>query len=334
MTLEIVMPSFINTPITERRECSRPPLFLPYNNTTVSSSSTVALAGAGSPSLLTNHHQERHGDGNLCFSDYDIKEMALICEPTPIHPDQNYVKVVQNVSIDLFLSSEDTSLVSSISSLVIQTNSRLARSYFDVQAGMPRGHRGSFNHSPRGQGHSKREHVLEHHDSMDTSQGTTNSSVLRNCHVDQWNLRFDELLQFRKRHHHCCVPLQWPENPSLAHWIKRQRYQYRLKMEGRHSSMTQEREDALNRVGFVWDSHAVAWEERWNELRSFKEIYGHPNVPKKYPENPQLAVWVKCQRRQYKLFCQKGPSNMTEGRIEKLKSIGFIFNPRLKKRSY
>jgi hypothetical protein len=49
----------------------------------------------------------------------------------------------------------------------------------------------------------------------------------------------------------------------------------------------------LERLGFVWDSHALGWEERWYELKEFKQKYGHCSVPKNYAANLQLAVWVK-----------------------------------------
>jgi hypothetical protein len=110
--------------------------------------------------------------------------------------------------------------------------------------------------------------------------------------------------------------------------VKRQRYQYRIKIEGKRSSMTRERLEALQELGFTWDSHSVAWLERWRELAEFKQWYGHTNVPKKYPENSQLAIWVKCQRRRYKLYAAGKKSSITPDRIELLNSLGFVFNPR------
>jgi hypothetical protein len=92
--------------------------------------------------------------------------------------------------------------------------------------------------------------------------------------------------------------------------------------------MTPERLEALQALGFTWDSHSVAWYERWQELAKFKQRYGHPSVPKQYPENRKLAIWVKCQRRQYKLYASGQCSNMTPDRIEHLNSLGFVFNPR------
>lgn len=156
-------------------------------------------------------------------------------------------------------------------------------------------------------------------------------AVFRSNQLEQWNQRYHELVEFRQQHGHCLVPLSWPSNPSLAHWVKRQRHQYRMKQEGKHSTLTPDREEALSILGFVWDSHAAGWDERWKELRAYREEHGHCRVPKKYPENPQLAVWVKCQRRQFKLYTEGRDSNMTRERIEKLLSLGFVFLPRLQR---
>lgn len=147
--------------------------------------------------------------------------------------------------------------------------------------------------------------------------------------MGRWHQRFLELVAFKAQHGHSCVPSHWPQNPALAQWVKRQRSQYKLKEEGKHSNMTDAREKALNELGFVWDSHSIIWEERWQELKDFVEQYGHPNVPTRYDSNKQLALWCKCQRRQYKLFgAGDKRSNMTPERIAKLESLGFVFVPR------
>jgi len=147
--------------------------------------------------------------------------------------------------------------------------------------------------------------------------------------AEQWTEKFEELLQFRKERGHCCVPHTFDENPSLARWVKRQRYQYKLKAEGKPSTMTDERIVALEQAGFVWDSHGAAWLERWQELVQFQQEFGHANVPSNHPQNPQLATWVKCQRRQYKLFWDGKPSNMSLERIQRLESVGFEWELRM-----
>ena len=145
----------------------------------------------------------------------------------------------------------------------------------------------------------------------------------RTQQTEQWSDRFQQLLEFRQKHGHCHV--SWNAYPFLAQWIKRQRYQYRLKQEGRQCTLTDDRVLALKQIGFIWDSHKAAWEERFNDLRGFKERFGHCNVPSVFPENHQLAVWVKSQRRQHKLFQSGKKSKITAERIEKLNGIGFVW---------
>ncbi|CAJ1967452.1 unnamed protein product [Cylindrotheca closterium] len=142
-----------------------------------------------------------------------------------------------------------------------------------------------------------------------------------------WSKQVQQLIRFKEEHNHCNVPLNYAKDMSLANWTKRQRRQYRLKIEGRHSTMTDERQQVLEQIGFVWDSHAASWNERWGQLRDFQKEHGHCLVPKKYPKNQKLAVWVKVQRRQFKLWKRGQSSNITKERVELLNQLNFVFNP-------
>jgi hypothetical protein len=124
------------------------------------------------------------------------------------------------------------------------------------------------------------------------------------------------------------VPNHFEENPTLAQWVKRQRYQYKQKLEGKRSTMSDERIQALEDVGFVWDSHSAAWDERLDELIRYKGMTGHCNVPSRYAENRQLAIWVKRQRRQYKFYMEGQASSMTSERIVALDALGFQWDMR------
>jgi hypothetical protein len=64
-----------------------------------------------------------------------------------------------------------------------------------------------------------------------------------------WDDRSKELRQFKQDYGLCCVPSRQPQNAPLCQWIICQRYQYKLKNTGRHSTMTAEP------LGIVWDSH-------------------------------------------------------------------------------
>jgi hypothetical protein len=142
-------------------------------------------------------------------------------------------------------------------------------------------------------------------------------------HEEKWNIRLTELMRYRKEHGDCLVPHTYSPNPQLARWVKRQRRQYKLMLEKRASTMTKERLDILTQIVFVWDSHEAAWQEKLNELNSFKSERGNCLVPSNFKANPQLATWVKCQRRQHKLYWEGRPSAMTPERIIQLEKIGF-----------
>lgn len=92
--------------------------------------------------------------------------------------------------------------------------------------------------------------------------------------------------------------------------------------------MTDQRAKLLEDIGFIWDSHAAAWAEKLHELKDYAAARGDCNVPSTYPENPQLATWVKCQRRQYKLLRDSKTSNMTVDRIVELEKLGFVWEVR------
>jgi hypothetical protein len=87
--------------------------------------------------------------------------------------------------------------------------------------------------------------------------------------------------------------------------------------------MTWERVRALEDIGFVWDSQGAAWSDRLKELQEFKQRFRHCNVPSNFSENPRLATWIKCQRRQYKLYKEQKKTTMTPQRIAELNKLNF-----------
>lgn len=148
-----------------------------------------------------------------------------------------------------------------------------------------------------------------------------------------WTKRFEELVRFREKFGHCLVPHKWSENLALATWVKRQRYQYKLREQGKRSTLTKERRDALDALDFVWDSHNAIWEERFNELVEFRRVNGHTSVPSTH-KNHTLSVWVQCQRRQWKLMKEDTSIKdsvtyrIKQSRVERLEALGFVWEPR------
>ena len=70
------------------------------------------------------------------------------------------------------------------------------------------------------------------------------------------------------------------------------------------------------------NKHDENWNTRFQELEQFKSVHGDCLVPQRYPQCPHLGVWVATQRHAYHTY------RLSEERIAKLNSIGFIWDAR------
>lgn len=150
-----------------------------------------------------------------------------------------------------------------------------------------------------------------------------------NNHQDVlWYTQYQKLIEFKHKFGHCCVPITFIEDEVLARWVKRQRYQCKRYREGNLSATCTWRIQLLDSIGFIWNAHAIAWQEKFNDTKAYAQAYGHCNIASCDPSHARLSTWVKCQRRQYKLFMDGQTSNMTYDRIAALNSIGFVWMAR------
>ena len=145
-----------------------------------------------------------------------------------------------------------------------------------------------------------------------------------------WMVRYEELKQFKATRGHCNVPSDDSANKELGTWVHKQRTEYRLQEKGKQSSaMTAERIALLEEIGFVWKPQESGWMERYEELKQFQQSNGHCNVPKQYPPNKKLGLWVYKQREAYRLRqAGKETKRMTDWRVEMLEKIGFSWDTR------
>ncbi|KAG7365843.1 helicase domain protein [Nitzschia inconspicua] len=160
-----------------------------------------------------------------------------------------------------------------------------------------------------------------------TSDASVASIRFLEHQTSQWDKRFQELLLFVHDHGHALVPHSYFPNQKLAQWAKRQRHQFKRKIMGYHSTLTDERENKLLQAGFVFDSHRAAWQVHFESLKAFSLANGHCRIPRDFRDR-SLEVWMKHQRRQYVLLLKGKKSTMTDDRIAALNSIGFNWNPR------
>ena len=160
---------------------------------------------------------------------------------------------------------------------------------------------------------------------MVSKKNNNNKSDKEDC---TWMLRYKELVVFQIKHGHVNVPYNYPENPPLAQWTKRQRHQKKLFDDDRHSNLNEGRLTLLEATNFAWDSRQVHWLDRLYELSRFKRDRGHLKISKTKKEERPLSVWLKRQRHQARLYL-KGETegcNMTSERFSMLLAEGVEFN--------
>jgi Helicase associated domain len=130
---------------------------------------------------------------------------------------------------------------------------------------------------------------------------------------EAWEKGFAALKQFKAREGHCSVPVTHEENGyRLGKWASHQR--------NLRDSMSVERRQRLDEMGFVWHPFEMSWNEGFSNLTVYKNREGHCLVPEGYKENGfPLAEWVSRQRRQ--------KDDLSEERRRKLTQLGFSWNP-------
>ena len=140
----------------------------------------------------------------------------------------------------------------------------------------------------------------------------------------QWRERFRQLCEYKQQFGDNFISRDYSINPELGKWVDRQCYSYELYQEGQQDYMTAERFQALESIGFVWETDAAVWSEGFRELCKYKIQHGHCRVPHKYP---QLGPWVRSQRCSYAVYGKGKSSNgITAERIRALESIGFVWH--------
>lgn len=138
---------------------------------------------------------------------------------------------------------------------------------------------------------------------------------------------FEKLKSYQEAHGNCDVPLLHHDR-ELVGFVVNQRTQYRDKQTGKVSSLTEERQERLEGVGFVWkvDVNRGAWESGFAKLKAFSEKIGHANVPSNYTDEA-LYRFVNTQRNEYKkLKDGKFRSSLTSKRVARLEEIGLTWN--------
>ncbi len=131
----------------------------------------------------------------------------------------------------------------------------------------------------------------------------------------QWKDKYQKLIDFKKEHGHCKVPLTHKDQ-QLAGWVDRQRTH---KTKGK---LSEDRIRKLDQIGFIWDCTVLeeeSWEKKFSELLAYKKQYGDCQVPVNWKRNRSLGIWVSTQRTLEK------NGKLDPLKKSRLKKIGFVW---------
>lgn len=90
----------------------------------------------------------------------------------------------------------------------------------------------------------------------------------KNSHERNWDMRCNELEEYRMKNGDCCVPISHP-NQKLANWVSSVRKKFKRKASGEHSTLSDEQIEQLNSLGFVWDRWDYEYETRFGGKLNF-----------------------------------------------------------------
>ena len=138
---------------------------------------------------------------------------------------------------------------------------------------------------------------------------------------ETWFHHLEQLKAFKEEHGH----FHLPKNSSLSQWARDQRTQKAKIDKGMSSTLTPERREALDAIGFPWRLWTKkSWEDRIADLEAFRQANGHCDVPIRREEPQSIATWVDEQRKLYRLKHVKGKKTaLTDEREAQLTAMGF-----------
>jgi hypothetical protein len=126
-----------------------------------------------------------------------------------------------------------------------------------------------------------------------------------------WELRFAELVRFRKQHGHCNVPKSDVRKRRLNRWLAWQRKNWRT---GR---LREDRKKRLQKLGLDWKAQDLRWDRSFAKLMVYRKRFGHCDVRAHSGQYRCLGHWISNQR------CFRRKGLLSRDRIRRLNQLGF-----------
>jgi hypothetical protein len=129
-----------------------------------------------------------------------------------------------------------------------------------------------------------------------------------------WEEMFRRLVAYKNKHKSTNIPFRYEADPRLGQWVSTQRKCHSNK------TLSIERINRLDSVGFVWAQDYPSWIEMYSKLVEYKKQSKSTQVPCPYTEDPPLGNWVHTQRTTYK------NGKLSGKRLKLLNSINFAWS--------
>jgi hypothetical protein len=115
----------------------------------------------------------------------------------------------------------------------------------------------------------------------------------------------------------------------LRQWVDKVRAEFKKLRPEKPSFLTAQRIQSLNDIGFQFENKVKprTWEERFQELKEFKDKFEHCKVPRLFnqPSYEGLGKWVADQRMKYNHMLKGKKSNMTPEKAQRLTDLGMVW---------
>ncbi|KAL3776829.1 hypothetical protein HJC23_011159 [Cyclotella cryptica] len=161
-----------------------------------------------------------------------------------------------------------------------------------------------------------------------------------NVYQYRWDCKFEEFKRYKAKigiprvtaKVRQMYPEYLPQLQELRKWIDNQRLFYQNSLTGKKNPLSDERIRLLVQAGFDFQTlngkpvHFKGWNEKLNELKEFKERYGHTRVKCTDTTDSKLnklSKWVNTQRGQYWKYVKGEKSCMNDERVAALEELGF-----------
>jgi Helicase associated domain len=174
-----------------------------------------------------------------------------------------------------------------------------------------------------------------------------------------WFLRYQQLLHYKMEEGHTRVPKRFVTNPSLGNWVNKQRQYYQNYQLGKTPcSLTEQRIELLNRIGFCWNgvlkerstegsfncfnrkltclskngTLETDWAKKFEQLCSFINAThdninaANANIRKvdRVPRHSQLGRWLHQQRLNYRRYVTRSSTSSYNNFSEKFDALEAI----------